>query len=118
MLIIIVGENVLQVDETTVDQLTSQQNAAIHLPASLFARANDQRDLGIFVSYYETATFFPTTSPSNAPRRTQVYSNVLAATVGQNISIQNLEVPVTIAFRLKNKEGEVSYKLVIKWCKA
>ena len=99
----------IQVDETTVDQLTSQQNAAIHLPASLFAQNIDQRDLGIVVGYYETATLFPITSQSHAPRQTQVYSNVVAATVGQNMSIQNLEEAVTIAFRLKNKGNVVSY---------
>ena len=72
---LVVGETVIQVEQTTVLQLSSQQTAAIHLPASVFAQITDQTDLGIVVGYYETAALFPT-------RQTQVYSNVIAATVG------------------------------------
>ena len=104
----IVGETVIQVEETTVNQLSSQQNAAIRLPASVFAQITDQTDLGIVVGYYETAALFPTTSPTNASRQTQVYSNVIAATIGHNMSIQNLEENITIAFRLQDKVDLVS----------
>lgn len=103
----------IQVEETTVNQLTSQQNAVIHLPASVFAQITDQTDLGLVVGYYETATLFPITSPRDAPRQTQVYSNVIAATVGQNTNIQNLKETVTIAFRLQDNVDVVSYSLLI-----
>jgi hypothetical protein len=93
------------------NQLSSQQNAAIYLPASLFAQITDQADLGIAVGYYETATLFPITSSSSdeGPRQTQVYSNVITATVGHSRPIDNLEERVTIAFRLQGMADVVSY---------
>ena len=104
----------IQVEETTFNELSSQQNAAIYLPPSLFAQITDQADVGIAVGYYEMATLFPTTvySPSDAGmRQTQVYSNVITATVGRidSMNIQDLEENVTIAFRLQDKVDVVSY---------
>ena len=100
----IVGESVIQVEETADIQLSSQQNAAIHLPASVFAQITDQTDFGIVVGCYERATLFPITSTCCTLRQTQVYSNVtIAATVGHNTSIQNLEENITIAFRLQDQ---------------
>lgn len=100
----IVGETVIQVEETADIQLSSQQNAAIHLPASVFAQITDQTDLGIVVGCYETATLFPITSTCCTLRQTQVYSKVtVAATVGHSMSIQNFEENITIVFRLQDQ---------------
>lgn len=107
----------IPVEEASVDQLSPQQNAAIHLPTSVFAQIPDQTNLGIVVGYYETATLFPITGPANAPRQTQVYSSVVSATVGQNTNIQNLEETVTIAFRLQDKVDVVSYYNIMVWGK-
>ena len=104
-----VGEAVIRVEETTFNELSSLQNAAIYLPASLFAQITDQTDVGIAVGYYEMATLFPTTvySSNNA----QVYSNIITATVGHtdSMNIQDLEETVTIAFRLQDEVDVVSY---------
>ena len=105
-----------QVDALTFDRLPPEQNAAIRLPTSTFARIKDQRDIGVFVGYYESATLFPVNSPSDALRQAQVCSNIIAATVGQNMSIENLEEAVTIAFRLENKADMVNCGLLTKWC--
>ena len=101
-----------QVDATTFDRLSPEENAAIRLPASTFAQIQDQRDLGVFVGYYESATLFPVSSPSDALKQAQVCSNVIAATVGQNMSIENLKEAVTIAFRLENKVDMVSCRWI------
>ena len=104
----------IQIEETTFNELSSLQNAAIYLPTSLFAQITDQTDVGIAVGYYEMATLFPTTvySPNDAStRQTQVYSNVITATVGRtdSMNIQDLEETVTIAFRLQDEADVVSY---------
>ena len=50
---------------------------------------------------------------SNISRQAQVISSVVAAIVGHNISIQNLEESVTIAFRIQNdKQSLVGYTTV------
>ena len=91
-------------------------DTAIRLPASLFERIKDRANayVGVFFGRYETATLFPVGEASvnsSAPRQIQVCSQVLAATVGQNMSLQNLEHPVRVMFRLLNhcKGGVVSY---------
>ena len=89
-----------------VGQLSPQQVASIHLPASLFAILNDSTQVGVFYGIYENSTLFPvreTSASTSALRETQVHSVVLAATVGQNVTIQNLTDFVTVAFRLQNK---------------
>lgn len=92
-------------------QLSSQQDAAVNLPRSVFQQINDSENVGVFFGRYEAATLFPVEGRSaisnTARRQAQVCSRVLAATVGQNVSIQNLEEPVTVLLRLQSKEGMV-----------
>ena len=104
----------IRVEETTFNELSSLQNAAIYLPASLFAQITDQTDVGIAVGYYEMATLFPTTVYSSndaSTKQIRVFSNVITATVGRtdSINIQDLEETVTIAFRLQDEVDVVSY---------
>ena len=93
-------------------QLLPQQDAAISLPASLFKRITSA-NVGVFFGLYKNATLFPVDgekADNSASRRTQVGSQVLAATVGQNVSLQNLAQTesVTVVLRLQYKEGTVS----------
>ena len=91
-------------------QLSPEQDAAISLPDSLFQVVNDSGNVGVFFGLYQTSILFPVgggSTDSNAPRQPQVCSQVLAATVGQNMSLQNLEQSVTVTFRLQEKEGMV-----------
>lgn len=97
--------------EPVLDQMISEQDAAIQLPASLFQVINDVANVGVFFGRYEVATLFPVgggNADSGAPRQTQVFSQVLAATVGQNNRLQNLPEPVRLTFRLQEKDGMVS----------
>ena len=90
-------------------QVSSVQDAGIRLPSSLFQKIRDEENVGVFFGRYETATLFPFRGGnSNAQRRTQVCSQVVAATVGQNLQLQNLEQPVTVTLKLLNKQGTVS----------
>ena len=85
-------------------QLAPQQDAAISLPASLFRRVNDRENIGVFFAFYETATLFPVgggRSDREAPRQTQVGSQILAATVDSAEELVDLEEPVTVVFRLQ-----------------
>lgn len=99
-----------EVEESSPSPLSPDQNASIHLPASLFAQVKNQTDIGVSVGVYETATLFPVSSRSSAvgSSQTQVCSNVVTAIVGQSRNIENLEDPVTITFRLNNKTDVVS----------
>lgn len=93
-----------------------QQDAAISLPSSLFKVIDSgfMPNVGLFFGIYENSTLFPIggggSSDNSAVKQTQVCSPVLAATVGQNISIKNLtsSESVTVTFRLQNKIGTVS----------
>ena len=69
--------------------------------------------VGIFFGLYETATLFPTGGTTSDSMTTEIYSQVLAATVGQNLTIQNLEPPVIISFKPQKLEGKVSSTLFI-----
>ena len=85
-------------------ELTPQQVGAISLPASLFRRVNDRENVGVFFTFYESATLFPVgggSSDREALRQTQVGSQVLAATVDSAKELIDLEESVTIVFRLK-----------------
>ena len=82
--------------------------AAIHLPASLFKRIDDSANVGMFFGLYDSATLFPVRRENSSIRQTQVCSHVFAATVGQNMSFQNLEQSVIVTFRLQDKERMVS----------
>ena len=95
---------------------TLREGTGIELPASLFQQLGDQltgSSVGIFFGLYETATLFPTGGTSSDSRTTEIYSQVLAATVGHNLTIQNLESPVTISFKPQKLEGKVSSTLFI-----
>ena len=63
--------------------------------------------VGMFFGLYENATLFPVggeNSDISAPRQPQVCSNILSATVGQNMDLRNLnEDPVKLTFRLEDK---------------
>ena len=109
------GEPVLgsgdQVAQMIPRQLSVQQDIdAISLPQSLFQTLNGSANIGVFYGLYETATLFPVSrgnTNTSAPRQLQVCSHVLATTVGQNITVQNLVEPVTVTLRLQEKEGMV-----------
>ena len=110
------GEPVLasgdQVTQMFPGQVSMQQDIdAISLPQSLFQTLNDSaNNIGVFYGLYETATLFPVgggNTDTSAPRQLQVCSHVLATTVGQNVTIRNLEEPVTVMLRLREKEGMV-----------
>ena len=100
-----------QVAQTITGQVSMQQDIdAISLPQSLFQILNDSANIGVFYGLYETATLFPAgggNTDTSAPRQLQVCSRVLATTVGRNVTIQNLEEPVTVTLRLRDKEGMV-----------
>ena len=105
------------VNQMMPDQLSQKQNAVVSLPQSLFKSLNfnNSENVGVFFGIYETANLFPVggrTADSNAPRQARVCSQVLAATVGENTTIQNLEEPVTVVLRLQIKEGMVGYNII------
>ena len=93
-------------------ELSSQLNAAVGLPASLFQQINDRPNVGILFAFYESSSLFSIageTNSSDSPIRTVVGSQVLAATVGSGINFQNLNEAVMIIFRLQVPEGSVSF---------
>ena len=89
-------------------ELSSQLNAAVGLPASLFKRIKDRPNIGVFFAFYESPSLFPVAGGTNSSRRNVVGSQVLAATVGSGINFRNLSETVTILFRLQVPEGSVS----------
>ena len=90
---------------------TLPEGTAIDLPASLFERLGNLKltSVGIFFGLYETASLFPVGETNSTSRTTEIYSQVLAATVGQNLTIQNLKQPVIVSFKPQNIEGKVNY---------
>ena len=99
-------------------QLSPEENSAISLPQSLFQNLNrtNSGNIGVFFGLYEMATLFPVSGgniDSTAPSQLQVCSQVLAATVGQNMTIRDLEEPITAVLRLQIKEGMVSLSQVM-----
>ena len=98
-------------DIVEAGELSSQLNAAVGLPASLFEQINNRSNIGLFFAFYESSSLFPIgeeTDSSGSPIRNVVGSQVLAATVGSGINFQNLSETVTILFRLQVPEGSVS----------
>ena len=89
-------------------QLSPQQDAAIRLPPSLFEELNNLPNVGVFFGRYETSTLFPVGRNISNGRQTLVGSQVLAATVGQNLSLRNLPEPVTVTLKLQTREVLVS----------
>lgn len=84
--------------------LSPEQDAAISLPASLFQNIVDREDVGLFFALYDTSILFPINGEDNisrdAPRRLEVGSRIVAATVGPDLHFQNLEENVTIVLRI------------------
>ena len=101
------GGNDTALDQTMPGQFSSQDDVAVRLPPSLFERLRRRANVGVFFGRYEAATLFPvrgeTVNSESSRRERVVCSNVVAATVGENMRLQNLEQPVTLALRLQNK---------------
>ena len=108
----VVGENKVTLDsgdEVKIGQLSSELDAAVSLPATLFERIDDRDTIGVFVALYDTPILFPAGGESNSSsKRRIVGSQILAATVGPGFNFQNLIEPVTILLRLQLAEGMVS----------
>ena len=105
----IAGNNEFEIedeDQVKPGQLTSKQDAAISLPASLFQSITDREDVGIFFALYNESTLFPVKGERNRSiiRRPEVGSRVLAATVGPDLNFENLEDNVTVVLRLVTQE--------------
>lgn len=97
-------------------ELSSQLNGAVDLPASLFERIDDSPNIGIFFAFYESPSLFPVgrdTDIPSSPIQNVVGSQVLAATVGSDINLQNLSEAVTIVLRLQVPKGSVSQSIRI-----
>ena len=110
-----IGDNEVMIgsgDQIEPGKLSSQQKAAIGLPASLFKRIDDQANVGAFFVFYETPILFPVggelTDRSSLSRKNVVGSHVLAATVGPGINFLSLDEPITIVLRLQVTERGVS----------
>lgn len=81
---------------------------SISLPSSLFQRVkSNTNSIGIVFTLYEAATLFPvgeSSRSSNNQTMTQVGSQIIAASVGENIEFEDLEDPVTVVLQLENQE--------------
>lgn len=98
-------------DQVEPGQLSSQLDAVIGLPATLFEQIDDRDNIGIFfaLQLHEASTLFPISGNlSSTPRKASVGSHILAATVGPGINFQNLDEPVTILLRLQITNGNVN----------
>ena len=102
-------------DNDTLDepgQLLPQQEAAISLPPSLFERLDDRENVGVFFAHYEDTTLFPVHRPITDVRetnlKTQVGSQIIAATVDSDTQLTNLTEPILITFRLQFMNGTVA----------
>ena len=87
------------------NQLSSQQTAAIRIPPSLFQTGSlgNSTNVGVFFGLYERGTFFSAGGRNlTAGQQLQLRSNVLAATVGQDMPFKNLTQRVKVLFRLHN----------------
>lgn len=107
-------------DQRIPGQLSSQQDVVIRLPPSLFQTISGRANIGVFFGRYERATLFPVgrrMSENINSRQTQVCSQVVAATVGRNMQLHNLEQPVIVTLRLQTKQGNVSSILTMRCTK-
>ena len=96
-------------DEVKIGQLSSELDAAVSLPSTLFERIDDRDTIGVFVALYDTPILFPVGRESNSSSKQRIVgSQILAATVGPGFNFQNLIEPVTILLRLQLAEGTVS----------
>lgn len=101
---------------STSDGLSPLQGANISLPHSLFQMINSSTNVGVFYGIYNSSTLFPVAAPqgndTSVDRQTQVVSNVVAVTVGQNdMRFENLPQPVTIVLGLQKEQGMVSSEI-------
>lgn len=95
--------------------LSPQLDVAISIPASLFELIAGEKDnISIFFIRYDDSTLFPVAGGqkkfnNNASMRTEVGSTILAATVGIDLNIKDLEdqMNVTVLFRHKISENKV-----------
>jgi hypothetical protein len=109
------GDNDLMLgseDLAEPSQFSSEFDAAISLPATLFDLIDNRDNVGVFFALHEASTLFPIGGNSSgtfiSPRKASVGSHILAATVGPGINFQNLDDPVTIFLRLQITNGSVS----------
>jgi hypothetical protein len=102
------GGNTSSLNPATSSQQSSQQDAAITLPPSLFETLTDRPSVGVFFGRYEMSSLFPVGRNASNGRLPQIGSQVVAATVGQNLPLQNLPEPVTVTLKPQIREGLVS----------
>lgn len=113
---LITGTNEITIDDgaqVMPGQLSPQQNAAISLPASLFGTIADRENVGVFFALYNTPILFSVdgrnSTRARAPRRAEVGSSVIAATVGPGLNFSKLQDNVTIVFRLSKERFNVRF---------
>lgn len=94
----------------------SPEQDAINLPPALFKKEmiSDYDNIGLFFILYNSSTLFPVNAGKNLSSdrsiETVVGSRIIAATVGVNLTLHNLEEQesVTIVLQLLNPELNVS----------
>ena len=101
-------------DYTATGELPLSIDSAITLPPPLFKLVEDKDNVSIFFVHYNTSTLFPVGSSNetseNSSTKAEVGSTILAATVGRDITFQNLQqedANVTIFFRLDEPQNKV-----------
>ena len=103
-------------DQVTPGELSSEQEATIRLPSSLFRRINDT-EIGMTFGFYNESTLFPISNESillpisdeskMKGRQTQVSSLIASAIVGLNKEFPDLNDPVRNTFQLQIPPGMV-----------
>lgn len=87
-------------------------STSITLPSSLFQRINSSSNMtGLVFTHYEASTLFPVGEhirSSNNLTVTQVGSQIIAATIGQDIEFEDLRDPVTITLHIQQGVSEFS----------
>lgn len=95
--------------------------ASVSLPSSLFQRPdiNGEAMVGIFFALYDDPNLFPVRKETggnvNSTLQAEVASSVVAATVGPNFDLMNLDPPVTIILRV-NLTNKVRKSKINKYC--
>ena len=109
------GGNISSLNPAMSSSQQDAEDATITLPPSLFGTLAEINlpTIGVFFGRYETPTLFPVGRNITNGRETQVGSQVIAATVGQNLPIQNLSEPVIITLKTQiNQETSIRYTAV------
>ena len=100
-------------------ELSSQQNAAIVLPGSLFKRIINQPTVGAVFGVYESTNLFPVAGTDyNDTIVTEVGTQILSATVGNtSIHLDDLSEPVTVTLRLNINDSvsTMSYLYLLRY---